>query len=63
ANWQSIQSHAQPLATAAAGNSGPHFRAPSTPLDAGDSSRFSVPARQYNWAGSSMLYNSTDTSQ
>ncbi|KAG6068159.1 hypothetical protein E4U33_005111 [Claviceps sp. LM78 group G4] len=44
-------------------NHGPQFRAPNTPLDPDDSFRFSVPARQYNWAGSSMLYDSTDTAE
>ncbi|KAG6068433.1 hypothetical protein E4U16_007962 [Claviceps sp. LM84 group G4] len=58
-DWRSIQSHAQPLAPAA-NSSGPQLRAPSTSIDADDSFRFSIPARQYSWAGCSMLYDSTD---
>ncbi|KAG5934634.1 hypothetical protein E4U59_006074 [Claviceps monticola] len=54
-----IQPRAQPVATAAS-NSGPRFRAPSTPIDADESFGFSLPARQYSWAGGSMLYHSRD---
>ncbi|KAG6071614.1 hypothetical protein E4U16_005999 [Claviceps sp. LM84 group G4] len=61
-NWPSSQPHAQPLTTAAS-ISGPQLGAPGTPidLDADHSFRFPIPARQYSWAGSSMLYESINS--
>ncbi|KAG6131165.1 hypothetical protein E4U38_004088 [Claviceps purpurea] len=55
-NWPSIQLHAQPLTTATS-ISGPQLGAPSTPIDidADELFGFPIPARQYSWAGCSML--------
>ncbi|KAG6261911.1 hypothetical protein E4U49_003522 [Claviceps purpurea] len=54
--------YAQPLTTAAS-ISGPQLGAPGTSIDidADHSFRFPIPARQYSWAGSSMLYDSTNS--
>ncbi|KAG6306489.1 hypothetical protein E4U45_007060 [Claviceps purpurea] len=55
-NWPSIQLHAQPLTTATS-ISGSQLGAPSTPIDIDVDELFGFPitARQYSWAGCSML--------